>query len=370
MEQHRKKMIFHSPIDIFQPGKSGDFVRPRCMYEAFRAIGYEVRLICGNSTARRRAFEELLTEDLTQYAFFYSELSSRSLYITDEDRRPRAFFLDFAFIRRIASKKIPVAFFYRDIHWRFRNDTVASRRLWSRPITYALHLIELYQIYRIATKIYIPSLLMGEAIPCPKNKFSALPPAGDEKEIKHIREEYLQRKTLKLFYVGGCTGSLYNLSEMLASVSKARNVELTICTRRSEWLKTNYELSSNVNVIFLQGDEMRREMRNHEISMMYYPPNPYRKFAIPVKLYESICEGIPVISDGHSYLSDIIRQENMGWIADSQENLTELLNTLSAQKGHVYDMALKTTESAKLNTWAVRARKVECELFISRAAQH
>jgi len=358
-----KKIIFHTPIDIFHEDTSGDTVRPRKMYEAFCSLGYEVILCHGDSKSRRKSFKEITKGNTSGIIGVYSELSSRSLYLTDPDRIPRSLFLDFSYLKELKKRGLPISFFYRDIHWLFRDESSKSKKSWTKPITYLFHMLELWQVKKLSSVFFLPSLRMLNELPIKPKNSKALPPAGSPPEsLELAKESDASRSKLRLFYVGGCTPPLYDLSIILNTVRKVPECELILCTRKGEWENQTYNLPDNVKLIHESGKTMLKELKLSDALIMYYPKNNYREFAVPVKLFEAACLGIPVISDSHGETAEIIEREKIGWTAKNPDELESLIKTLSANKEKISEAKKSTSISSHKNSWRARAETVLSEL--------
>lgn len=357
----KKKIIFHSAIDIFKPPLSGDSVRPKKMYQAFLDLGYEIYLIHGNGDQRRASFKKLFdVENISSFDFFYSELSSRSIYVADASGIPR-FFLDFSYIKKIKKNGVPIGFFYRDIHWRYRNPGLLSKKSLVRPISYLFHCLELINIWHLSNILFIPSMGMKKYIPLKGKIILELPPGGDFSINGFCLDVH---KPLKLFYVGGVGTALYDLSDMISVVNRCPNITLTICARKEDWDRANYIVGSNVRIIHLHGKEMMDELSKHHALLMYYKPHPYRNFAVPVKMFESVCAGLPVITDSHGYASKIIERDSLGFSVNSPQDLFLLLNDLDSHPCKLSDFKRGLQSKALKHTWKQRAITVASEFYL------
>lgn len=361
-----KKIIFHSPVNIFSKGSSGDRVRPGKMYEAFVGLGYDVILCHGESKERRKVIKEILSSDVSQIAGIYSELSSKPIYFTDSDRMPRSLFLDFCFFKKLKKSGVPISFFYRDVHWLYEGETSSPNSKLKRLINKLFHVVELYQIKNLSSAFFVPSSKMLHKIPSflqPGN-VHVLPPGCSVLKKSPTYEVEKNNRKLALFYVGGSLPPLYDLSLIFSALKGLRNCVLTLCVREREWDSNYYNVPDNVRVVHLFGEEMLNEMLSSDVLIMVYPPVEYRDFAVPVKLYEAMGCGLPVIVSSHGEAAEIVRKEGVGWVVDDLVQLKNLLLQLSGDIAFRDDMRDAVGRAAQKNRWSDRASFV-CEVLMA-----
>ena len=93
-------MIFHIPMRINRERASASSIRPVKMIEAFQRLGYEVILIEGNASQRKKRIKEIkhnIRKGVT-YDFLYSESSTMPTLLTEKHHCPTHPFLDFSFL--------------------------------------------------------------------------------------------------------------------------------------------------------------------------------------------------------------------------------------------------------------------------------
>lgn len=79
-------MIFHIPMRINRERASASSIRPVKMIEAFERLGYEVILIEGNASQRKKRIKEIkhnIRKGVT-YDFLYSESSTMPTLLTEK----------------------------------------------------------------------------------------------------------------------------------------------------------------------------------------------------------------------------------------------------------------------------------------------
>ena len=71
-------IIYHLPLPLDRTAKSASGIRPIKILEAFYSLGYEVDIVCGYLSERKRAVNEIFKkiESGINYDFCYSESST------------------------------------------------------------------------------------------------------------------------------------------------------------------------------------------------------------------------------------------------------------------------------------------------------
>ncbi|EKT4485824.1 hypothetical protein JGK44_000199 [Shewanella algae] len=361
----QKKMIFHHPLPIDPNATSASGIRPRRMIEAFEAIGYEVFTVTGYSTERKESIKKIkrLILNGSKFEFVYSESSTMPTLLTDPNHLPLRPRLDFSFFSFLKKNGIKIGLFYRDIYWLFEGygDGVNPLKALIAKLFYRY---DLKQYHKYVYKLFLPSLKMGEYIPYVDPRcFQALPPGHSE---ENIPSKKLTHEKLNLLYVGGMSGH-YQMHKLFEAMASLPNVNLTICTRDSEWelVKNEYELSplNNISVVHQSGSELYKLFSVADIALLFVKPQIYREFAAPVKLYEYIGHKKPIISSAGTLTGDFIALNNIGWSIDySACALITLLNELYLDKSAFESVNKCLTDLHEQHSWKSRALTVVNEL--------
>ena len=213
-------MIFHIPMKIDLNQHSGSQIRPLKMIAAFKSIGYEVDVITGYCSDRKKQINRIKTniKDGMHYTFLYSESSTMPTALTEENHFPKCPFLDFGFFNFCKKHTIPIGLFYRDIYWIFEHYTNNTSFL-KRNISRLFYKYDLVQYKKYVDCLYLPSIAMGGHIPLQfKNNYISLPPAIEIREHSIVTNESLQ-----FVYVGGIS-EVYNLKMFTNVISECRKI--------------------------------------------------------------------------------------------------------------------------------------------------
>jgi glycosyltransferase involved in cell wall biosynthesis len=122
-------------------------------------------------------------------------------------------------------------------------------------------------------------------------------------------------------------------------------------------------MSENISIVHKNGDELHELYKKADIAMLYVKPQEYREFAAPVKLYEYIGEGKPIIASKGTLAGSFVLENDVGWSVEyTKEACTDLLNFLQT-----YSVELKIKQEniqkiALKHTWRARAMQVAEDL--------
>ena len=361
-----KKIIFHYAGAFYDTLDTGEKVRPRMMYEAFKSSGYEVLEIVGTYQERKKIFEEIKNR-INEFEFIYSENRTLPLRLSGKKHLP--VFLgncDFDLFRLGHKHNIPIGVFYRDIYWDYPT--------FSQEIGYLKHLLakpfyreELKLYAKYADIVFTPSTRFIERIDHKQHTaYYPLPPGGS---ITDTNAELHHLQSVNIAYVGSINPPIYDVSVLLENIAEFRKDELnlTIFTRESDLLKTKnyYIFPQNSNVRHLSGEALKKQLSKFDISMIYFKPSDYRRLCMPLKLFESIGAGLPIISYGDSAVSDFVRENDIGWVVseDDKENIFEYLinnrNEIAEKRKNV--LAIRSE-----HTWEKRAKEVADQLLFRK----
>lgn len=346
-------VLFMSPIEMEDKPLSGSRARPLQMMSALRGEVDELVEIFGDSATRAGLWKKI---PLDRIQAAYVELSTRPLALTDPDYMPRRPFMDMAMLQKLRQAGAPVGVFYRDVHWRFPQYS-AELGLAKRTIARAFHRLELRQLQRVASHLFLPSMRMLAAVPIdfPRERVSALPPGAQVREGTRRSEGPLQ-----LFYVGGVAPPLYDLTPAFEAMSRVRDAHLTVCCREWEWAKVRgqYRVPSNVDIVHAAGSDLERYYASADAFLLCREMTEYLELAMPVKLFEAIGAGLPVITNTYGEAEDFIRRENCGWTVRTQADLEALLRDLAQEPMIVREKRRDVELLRDKHSWSARAREI------------
>lgn len=370
-----KYCIFHIPNHIDNNGTSGSQVRPRKMMKAFEDIGYKVEVVMGYGAERKQAIERIKNNILSgvKYDFLYSESSTMPTLLTEEDHIPRYPFLDFDFFKFCKKHGIRIGLFYRDIYWRFPVYRLAVKgvKYYAAQLMYRYDLIKYSNLLDV---LYLANSGVAKYLPNKKlvSISESLPPASDkneylkEKSVFYDTRVTSKSKSIELFYVGGL-GNQYEFLELLKGIKDIPTVNLTICCREKEWNinRLRYEdyLTDRVRIVHVSGDALIPLYMQADVCCCYFSHNEYMDIAVPVKLFEYLSFGIPVLASSGNPAGEFIASCKAGWTINYNSALVkELFEHLLAHYEDIYKAHLYALKAIEGNQWADRALLVQKEL--------
>ncbi|MFX0548034.1 glycosyltransferase [Hathewaya histolytica] len=361
----KKRCIIHIPFYVDFEYPSGSQIRPIQMIKSFENIGYYTDVVIGYGEDRKKSIDRIKKNVLNgvKYDFVYSESSTEPTLLTEKNHMPKYPFMDFSFFKFCKNHGMKVGLFYRDVYWRFpiyKNNVSLLKRI-PALLFYKYDLKKYNQLLDV---LYLPTKLMYEYIPFEfKKEIYELPPAAETRKLAFNRNA---DDNLKIFYVGGIH-SLYNLKMLFEVVSELKNVTLTVCCRENEWNdnKNIYEkyLNDRIEVIHKSGQDLITYFEQCDICNLFFEPSEYRKFAMPVKLFEYISYGKPIISNDETATGKFVKHNNIGWtVPYDKEKLYNCIKNISENKNEVMEKSDIVRSIIDKNTWESRAYKVSRDL--------
>ncbi len=359
---HRPVMIFHTAYRLNPSAKSASGIRPVRMLQAFDDIGYDVIEISGSHAERRTLIRDVkrrMSNGL-EVEFVYSEASTQPTGFGEPVTRATSFRRDIAFLRYCQRRGVPVGVFYRDIYWRFPlYDALVGRRM--ATFMRCFYRSDLRGYRRAGLQLFLPSMRMAPWIPIvPRERFHELPPGSDAVDLERPLQTESEH-SLNLLYIGGL-GSEYRMHETVRTISKRSDSTLTICTREAEWkgVESEYRthLAANTKIVHRSGEELRDLYAAADICILLMEPSTYREFAAPMKLYEYLGNGKPVIATEGSLVGDFVSAEGLGWtIPYSADALDALMTRLTEGPEELEQVRERVRATRLEHTWEARAKR-------------
>ncbi|HEU5295314.1 MAG TPA: hypothetical protein VFU71_11030 [Burkholderiaceae bacterium] len=357
------RMIFHHPLPVRPDAQAASGIRPFQMMEAFRSLGFEIDAVCGYSAERARAIDAVYRKlrQGVRYDFVYSESSTEPTLLTDRHHLPLHPLLDFGLFARAKTYRIPVGLFYRDVYWRFPGYAV-HLPAWKRAVARMFYRYDLFQYARLVDRLYLPSMEMARHVPgIETGRFASLPPGFAGRSLP-------QRPSgrLRLLYVGGF-GEHYRMHAVVRALADLSEVDLVICTRESEWLsaRDDYPLPSagNVRVVHCSGSQVDELLAESDIGVLCVEPQPYWKFAVPLKLYEYLGAEKPVLASAGTLAAEFTIAQGIGWsVPYDALQIGELLRRIAADRSILQQKIAALRRVKHEHTWQVRAHQVASDL--------
>lgn len=361
-----KRMIYHHPLPLTENATSASGIRPMQMKHAFEKLGYEVWDVTGftKERSRKAAAVHRALRNGSRFDFCYSESSTMPMSMTNPTHLPTRPFLDLSLFRGLRRRGVPVGHFLRDIYWRFP-DYRRSVSFPKREAALLAYQWDMWVLRHQVDHVFLPSPEMAEHVNLGRTPFSALPPG-------HDYPEPLEGPTsgLSIFYVGGI-GAHYRMHQLVAGVKKASsegiNVRLTLCVRPDDWKAVKHEYAQQacpaIRVVHAQGPGLREHFLEANIASLLVEPTDYWRLAVPVKLFEYIGAGKPILAAKGTLTGKKVEEESLGWVIDNtSDSLVELLRRLEHDPGEMERMRRTLLAHREEHSWENRARQVAATL--------
>lgn len=351
-----RRMVFHAPYPLDPAPASASRQRPNKMLAAFTENGFQVHRITGDPFQRALAFRDLRRRVAGGQAidFVYSENSTQPNVLATSLKRGLAPFLEARLIGFCARRAIPFGQFYRDVYWRFpeKQAAVPAPRRIAMQVAYRADLAVLRGSH---AHVFVPSLPMARIIPFDERRCTALPPGAQ------VRESPTPRG-LQLLYVGG-VGLGHEIDEALGALREVEQAHLTMVVPRPAWEshRERYSplLTDRVTVVHAGSEELQELYDGASVGLLLVEPNDYRRFAVPMKMYEYLGQGKPTLASRDTLAGALVEEMEIGFTAtNTQSEISALLERLRDDPA-VLDGAIERVLSLRHeHTWAMRARTV------------
>jgi glycosyltransferase involved in cell wall biosynthesis len=233
-------------------------------------------------------------------------------------------FMDHWYLLRLKIKGLRTILFYRDLYWTF-SSVMRHTPLIKRILFYCFYWVDLFFYRFYLSKIVFPSSNMHRWFPWKVFSFGVLSPGL--REPQEHRTQLPEKRPLTLFYVGGM-GSSYRLDKIFQVIENTPGVEATFCVRKEEWAKEQGKYQSavrsgRIQIIHKEKNELGPYLAQADIGVLFLEPSDVRLFMLPLKVFEYIEYGLPVLSSAGTIAGDFIIQEGLGWALPYQESAIE-----------------------------------------------
>lgn len=353
-------MVFHHPLPVEDQPRVGSTTHVLRMIDGFKAAGFEVELVAGHSRERLDAMRRVRQQisDGRVFEFMYAEASTAPTPLNDPRHLPLHPVADWRFFKFMRQHGLPIGLFYPDVHWRFPFYKAVVPPV-KRHLAAAFYRFDLWWYRDVLDLLFLPSARMQLSVPGweQSDRVVGLAPGGVSQPF-----EITQRQgELHLFYVGSVAPPLYDITDLVAAVRGVGGVFLTVCCPLGEAGLAASIGAERVSIVHEHGDALRERYRACDVACLVYPPEPYRAFAMPVKMFEAIGFGRPVITSNGTTAADFVERTGTGWVVDD-ETLAATLRQLVAEPERVRAAHDVVVSQQTEHSWESRARFVAASL--------
>ena len=339
------------------------------MRQAFADEGYEVIEITGSARDRVRALRTLSRrlEGGLRVEFGYGENSTMPTVLTEPHHVPTHPLVDLNVLRLLRRYGIPTGMFYRDIYWRFDEYTDRVNPVIAAG-TRTLYHAELVAYRRLLDRVYLPSLRIAAYVPHLRSEQGkALPPGGRIVDASEGDGRPPNRaNVLNVLYVGNIS-PYYRMHELLRAIGESEGLTLTLCVPEDAWTNNRSDyasvMSDRVQVVHHRGEELNALFARADVCSLMVEPSEYRDFAAPIKLYEYLGHGKPVLASAGTLAAHSAQDGDFGWAVPYDS--AAIAGRLSQLRDDPDALALATGSARATrhhHTWNARARTVATDL--------
>jgi glycosyltransferase involved in cell wall biosynthesis len=335
---------------------SGSSVRPQRMYEAFRALGYEVELLAG---LQNRRLERLKNVYKTYRRLRKNGLPD--LCYVEPPSGPFFNLCDHLLLIWLKRRGVPIGLFYRDAVWKFAKWWQV--RGLKRLALVLMHRFDLLVIRRCCKTVFFPTQSMAELFDLP-NK-GVLPPAGED------RLTAPRGVTRQAVYVGGVS-SRYGTDILLAAFSLLNRrlpqpVFLKLVCRESAAnpLFGGYRDEPWLEIISASGPQLEPIYKGCDVALFSGRRDIYMDFCMPVKLFEYISYGLPVVTTDCTEAARFVRENGLGLVSrDDPQSFAGCIERLYSEPELLKAAAGRCALTLRQgNLWVHRARQAAQEIL-------
>lgn len=349
-------VLFHAPYPLDPRPASASRQRPNRMLAGLERAGYAVLRMLGDPPVRSLAYADLCDRLRAgqHIAFVYSENSTQPNALATSLRAGFAPLLEARLLRLCVAHRIPVGQFYRDVYWRFP-ESQASAPLLRRLLMQVLYRLDLQVLRRSTAHLFVPSLPMVPVIPFAPERCTALPPGTAVHDSTTPQD-------LHLLYVGSIGGE-YGLTECLRGLWEVEGVRTTLVVPEKAWAahRAEYEplLTDRVRVVHAAAHELAPLYDQASACLLMVEPNEYRRFAVPLKMYEYLGYGKPTLASRGTLAGEMVEQLGTGLAIDCDATaIAEAVGRLREHPEELAELTERVRRERHEHTWDERVRTV------------
>jgi len=202
-----------------------------------------------------------------------------------------------------------------------------------------------------------------------KSRFAPLPPGTEVRRSPF--SDRSGRNILTVLYVGGVEPPIHDILPLLQAsqlLRDDRRIRFVICCYQSHWEAAlqyyvehgfSPERAENVSVVHLWGEDIHELYVEADLSVMISNPCDYLNIAMPIKVFEALGYGIPIIANERTPFGRFVEDNGTGWaVKPTGEEVATLIMTCVRDRSQ---LAMKRNQIAKIvgmHTWEARARRV------------
>lgn len=356
---NKDTLVFYRLGNFSDDYSMGSVYRVNTIQTALSRQNVSIEIVSGNGSERLAQLKLLLKkQENKEISLFglYGESSNLTILLSNEKYNLLHGLREMHLLYKLG-KKIPIAIFYRDCYWKVLG---LRRKIELKYIyKYLAHWIEWFLFRFIIDLLYVPSLDFSEYLTHGKYAIKALPPGIIESDTGLP----LKKVKSSLLYVGGCKPPYYDISNLL-KCSNDRVSEIIIVTRESEWMLNSHyygKVGPKVRMIHVSGEKLKSLYAEVDIFVDLRDAwgNDYFRSSMPLKFFEALGFGKPIILMKGSVIADVIAENKLGYVLNS---VNELDAAISYIEENYVEIGLNIRQFNNTNSWNRRAEQIISDL--------
>jgi len=164
---------------------------------------------------------------------------------------------------------------------------------------------------------------------------------------------------LRLLYVGGVSPPTYDLRPLFACAEKMTDVHLNLCCRAEEWKQRRHYYQhaahDRIEITHATGERLTDLYARADLFALLWTPDRYLDFAVPVKLFEAIGHGLPIVTLGRTEAARLVAKHDLGWVVDDATQLQGLLRRLAEDPSLIQEKRSAVRNARERHSWEARA---------------
>jgi hypothetical protein len=327
------------PLDA---GRWGPTVRIASLRDELRRL-VDLDLVAGYRPSRRAA--------LARYAFSGRLRGLNGIYVESSTFLPAE--ADLAFLGLAKALGTPVLTYVRDAYQLF-GDYELPLTLRGRMATAAFRPM-IRALRAVSSRMAVPSAGLAAALGF---EDAALLPPGSPAPVDVVRTPGANR----LLFVGDARLAAHGADRLIVAVGRAREkgtaVELEIVSRPGQ--EPPGPLPSWTHVVRAEGTQIIDRLPGIVASVIPRPRGAYNDLALPVKLYEYLAYGRPLIVTDCTEQARVVTSAGAGVVTgDDPGALAEgIARVVDARADQVQEWEANATAAARTASWEDRARQI------------
>lgn len=356
------QLLYITYIDFGTNKASGSSVRPQKMYDAFIKNGIDVKLL--ECQQNRRAERKKRVQAVLDWL----DDNTPDMCYIESPSGPIFNAIDIKLIKKIKSKGIPISYFYRDSFWLFPHMMAELPWLKRKAIMW-LNKRDLRVFEKCFDLVYMPTRGSEELFSFADfKKTDILPPAADMDNFPTDIGKEIKRTSIYIGAVSEVDGTFAMIDAFKKLNEDAEDpYEIILITRPAEWEKAKEKLGQIplwLKVAHASGDELKQYYEKADVAIFPRQQNVYIDISMPVKLYEYVSFGKPVISTKRKGPKDFVEGEKCGLICgDSSDEIAEAVEKFYTDEALRMQLYANVKPAAEKNQWTSRASKVINDLI-------